>query len=218
MTLNVQFYKEKARFVMKNRSLLPDIQYIFFAAFLSLTIVGLPIAYLVIQEYHKYLITCIEEYETNLRHKKGAVYPHTSIYALNIDYKWSNASKAIKRILTLVLVGYSCLNFDNLSDKQNANAKITLDSVKLLFPMMHIYQFSIPLIILLLIIPQPSIVIYSMVAFVIIETILVIRPFITYCHTFVMYERTHSTMASESEIEKAEIDAFFEKLERENKK
>ena len=212
MTVNVQFYKGKARFAMKNRSLLPDIQYIFFAAFLSLTIVGLPIAYLVIQEYHKYLKTCIEEYETNLSHKKGAVYPHTSIYALNMDYKWSNASKALKRIFTLVLVGYSCLKFDNLTDRQNVNAKITLDSVKLLFPMMHIYQFSIPLIILMSIIPQPAIVIYAMVAFAILETILVIRPFITYCHTFVMYERTHEKMAPESEIEKAEIDAFYEKL------
>ena len=217
MTVNAQFLKGKARYAIKNRSLLPDIQYIFFTAFLSLTIVGLPIAYLVMKEYHKYVKTCIEEYESNLGHKKGAVYSHKSISALNLDYKWSNASKALKKILTLVLVGYSSLKFDNLSDKQNVYAKFTLDSVKLAFPMLHIYQFSIPLIILLSIIPQPSIVIYSMVAFAIIETILVIRPFIAYCHAFVMYERTHSTMARDTDAEQAEIDELYERLTKNNK-
>lgn len=203
--LNYSDLKKRAYKATKNRSLRPDAQYIFAAFLLSLTILGLPIAYAIIKEYHKYLKTCLYEYNTNGVAEKGKIYERTPLTSILFDYKISNAWLAIKAIWSIASTKSTFFYFSHLNDEQNKNVKMNLEQIKMYFP--EIYAFEGVAVLA----PVAALLIGGLNVFLcflavdFILAIIMLKPFVCYCQTYVMYEKVCVEMKRDTDADEAQL-------------
>lgn len=196
--------RKRAYRATKNRSLRPDAEYIFAAFLLSITIFGLPIAYAVIKEYHKYLKTCLYEYNTNGIPQKGRVYDRTPLKSIMFDYKILHAWYAIRAIWSIASTMATFFYFPHLTDGQNRDVKMNLEQLKLCFPEVHVFEgvaVLAPIVALLL--GGANAFLLVLVGDVILSLIM-LKPFVCYCQAYVMYEKVCYEMLRDKDADEAQ--------------
>lgn len=202
--LNYSDLKKRAYRATKNRSLRPDAEYIFATVLLSVTILGLPIAYAVIKEYHKYLKTCLHEYNSNGIAEKSMIFERTPLTSILFDYKISNAWRTVKAIWSVASTGSAFFYFDHLNESQNQNIKMNLQQIKMYFP--EIYAFEGVAVFA----PVFAAIIGGVNAFLcfaaldVVLAILMLKPFVCYCQAYVMYEKVCSEMLRDKDADEAQ--------------
>lgn len=201
--LNYSDLKKRAYKATKNRSLRPDAEYISAALLLSITILGLPIAYAVIKEYHKYLKNCLHEYNLNGVAEKGKIFDRTPLTSIQFEYKISHAWLAIKAIWSVVSTRTTFFYFDHLNENQNQNVKMNLQQIKMYFP--EIYAFEGVAVFA----PIFAAVIGGLNSFLcftaldIIFALIMLKPFVCYCQAYVMYEKVCYEMRRDKDADEA---------------
>lgn len=203
--LNYSDLKKRAYKATKNRSLRPDAQYIFAAFLLSLTILGLPIAYAIIKEYHKYLKNCLYEYNTNGVAEKGKIYDRTPLTSILFDYKISYAWLAIKAIWSIVSTKSTFFYFTHLNDEQNKNVKMNLEQIKMYFPEIYAFEGVAVLAPIAALLIGGSNAFLCFLAVDLILAIIMLKPFVCYCQAYVMYEKVCFEMKRDTDADEAQM-------------
>lgn len=202
--LNYSDLKKRAYRATKNRSLKPDAEYIFATLLLSITVLGLPIAYAIIKEYHKYLKTCLSEYNKNGIPQKGKVFERTSLTSILFEYKLSNAWSAIKAILTVATSKSVFFYFEHLNENQNRNVKMNLEQLKLYFPEIYAFEgVAVLAPIVALLIGGVNAFLGMLLADAILAVIM-LKPFACYCQAYVMYEKVCYEMLRDTDADEAQ--------------
>ncbi len=184
--LILDFYemKKRAKNATKNRSMRPDAEYIVLSLLLCITIIGLPVAYCIMKEYHRYLETCRREFVENGEPQKGKIYSHTPATGVMFDYKLKNVPIVLKTVWTILSAGSIFVYYDNLSKNQLLMAKKGTEMLKMLFPAVPM-AFLAAFIIFIAGITVNPLILLSLLLLV----ALMIRPIAVYCQALVMYEK-----------------------------
>lgn len=203
--LNYSDLKKRAYKATKNRSLRPDAEYIFATVLLSVTVLGLPIAYAVIKEYHKYLKTCLHEYNLNGVAEKSKVFERTALTSILFDYKISDAWLAVKAIWSVASTRSTFFYFDHLNETQNQNVKMNLQQIKMYFP--EIYAFEGVVVFA----PIFAAIIGGLNCFLcfivldVVLTVAMLKPFVCYFQAYVMYEKVCYEMLRDKDADEAQM-------------
>lgn len=181
--------KKRARKATKNRSLKPDAEYIFAATLLSLTVVGLPIAYAVMKEYHKYLKTCMMEYNSNGTAAKGKVFERKRVRSLVFDYNMASFLGALRTIWMVISTKATYYEFDNLTVMQNREAKYEFSQMKACFPEVFAAEALAVMIPVIAILSGNSIALIITPFALLLLALIMIKPFACYLQAHVMLEK-----------------------------
>lgn len=187
--MNVQALKKRAKRMTKERSIIPDMEYIFSALFISLTIIGLPIAYCIMKEYHKYLITCRQEFDGSKKSEVKKVYGHKHVTQLMFEYNWDSVKRAVKTIFFVLLPGSVIFDMRDIRDSELFEQRLLFTQMKMHFYYIYIYEILIILAIAMVFIYMSVIVTLICVGAIVGILAVMFKPFVVYCQTIVIVEK-----------------------------
>ncbi len=189
--------RKRAGRITKQRNLRPDMEYILYAAVLSLTLVGLPAAYGIVKEYHSYLVDCRSRFNPKNDGKK-IVYPHKSPARVMSGWSIPLMGKMIKAIAFVLLPGALFFEDDRLSDMQNFQIRNDLTVMKSMFFDIFISEAAIVGLIVGIFLTQICylpVMLAGIAAIILLE----FKPFVTYCQALVMYQKICSEIKPETD-------------------
>lgn len=185
--------KKRAMAIVASRYIKPDAIYILYIFLLSITVIGLPIAYSVMQEYKRYLYSCLRQYDgansdDKPKQKVSCEFKHPR----SILFKYSPKTfiGALKAYMRIMLPFSACFfDMQHLDYDRNMEMKLGLVQLKMYF----IYIFCaeiLGLFLLCLIIFSGSAVCAFICALLIALMLAVlIKPLAAYCQAYVIYEK-----------------------------
>ena len=199
--INLGWLKKRAKKITKKRSLKPDAEYIFTAFLTAVTIIGLPITYSIIKEYHQYLCLCRNEFDNSDESNEKKVYEHKRISNIEFDYNVKSAIGAVKAAIYVLLMGSMFVEYKHLTERQNLEMKLWFSQMKMYFSEIFITEVIILFAVVSIPLFHSLLVTFICVSVIVVLIIVMFKPFVAYCQMIVMVEKIMSdTKKDEDDI------------------
>lgn len=196
--------RKKAKIIVKYRSLKPDFIYILYALVLSITIVGLPVAYGIVKDYYSYLTSCVNKYYADpdaYKSNKRKVIEYKNPLNTMFEYNFKSAVNVLKTAICLILPIAACFDVSNLNEDQNLDAKIRLIQLKSYFIYIFIEAIVILFLIGVAVFADSVEIAFISIGIAVILMLVMFKPFVLYCQTFAMFRKECSEWAEENEYD-----------------